>query len=215
MNSPAPAATCDLLIRRGLILDGSGTAPFTGDVAITNDRIAAVGNLDGWQATHTVDAAGLAVAPGFINLLSWATESLLHDGRSQSDLRQGVTLEVMGEGSSMGPLNADMKKALRAGQGDLRYAVPWTTLGEYLDHLVTRGVSCNVASFVGATTVRIHELGQSNRPPTAAELARMAQLVHRAMEEGALGLSSALIYAPAFYAQTDEIIALEIGRAHV
>ncbi|MFM1770062.1 MAG: hypothetical protein RJA22_2591 [Verrucomicrobiota bacterium] len=208
MTTRAPAATCDLLIRGGLILDGSGAAPFVGDVAITNDRLAAVGSLAGWKARREVDAAGLAVAPGFINLLSWAPESLLHDGRSQGDLRQGVTLEVMGEGESMGPLNPAMKQALRASQGDLRYRVAWNTLGEYLDHLVRRGVSCNVASFVGATTVRVHELGHANRPPTAAELDRMTQLVHQAMREGALGVSSALIYAPAFYAQTDELIAL-------
>lgn len=215
MNSPAPAAPCDLLIRGGLILDGSGGPARTGDVAITGDTITAVGDLAGTKARREIDASGLAVAPGFINMLSWATESLLHDGRSQSDLRQGVTLEVMGEGESMGPLNAEMKRSLRVHQGDLRYAVKWTTLGEYLDHLVDKGVSCNVASFVGATTVRIHELGHANRRPAPDELRRMEQLVHRAMEEGALGLSSALIYAPAFYAQTDELTALaRVAAAH-
>src|SRR6185503_16464544 len=136
-------------------------------------------------------------------MLSWATESLLHDGRSQGDLRQGVTLEIMGEGESMGPLNGRMKDDLLTQQGDIKYAVKWTTLGEYLDYLVKRGVSCNVASFVGATTVRIHELGYANRPPSPAELERMKDQVRVAMQEGALGLGSSLIYAPAFYAQTD------------
>src|SRR5882762_10770133 len=140
--------------------------------------------------------------PGFINMLSWATESLMLDGRSQSDIRQGVTLEVMGEGESMGPLSPQMKKDLLSQQGDLKYAVQWTTLGEYLDYLVRRGVSCNVASFVGATTVRIHEVGYVDRPPTTAELERMQGLVRQAMKEGALGVGSSLIYAPAFYANT-------------
>jgi N-acyl-D-amino-acid deacylase len=155
-----------------------------------------------------MDAHGLAVAPGFINMLSWATESLLEDGRSQSDLRQGVTLEVMGEGDSMGPLTEKMKERLRRHQGDIQFDVAWTTLGEYLEHLVNRGVSCNVASFFGATTARIHEIGYADRPPTAAELERMKQLARQAMEEGAMGVSSSLIYTPAFYAKTDELIAL-------
>ncbi len=148
-----------------------------------------------------MDAQGLAVAPGFINMLSWANRSLLEDGRSQSDIRQGVTLEVLGEGSSMGPLTDTMKRQMREQQGDIKYAIEWTTLGEYLDHLVRRGVSCNVASFVGATTVRVHEIGHADRPPTPAELERMKQLVGEAMAEGAVGLSSALIYAPAALCQ--------------
>ncbi|RMF55715.1 MAG: D-aminoacylase, partial [Bacteroidetes bacterium] len=155
-----------------------------------------------------LDVTGLAVAPGFINMLSWATESLLHDGRAQSDIRQGVTLEVFGEGWSMGPLNEAMKADLKRGQSDITFDVAWTTLGEYLEHLERRGVSPNVASFVGATTVRIHELGYANRPPTPDELDRMRALVRQAMEEGALGLGSSLIYAPAFYASTDELVAL-------
>ncbi|MEW6304507.1 MAG: D-aminoacylase [Verrucomicrobiota bacterium] len=202
------SATYDLLIRNGRIYDGSGNAPMTGDVAINGDKIAAVGRLTDARGRRTLDAKGLAVSPGFINMLSWATESLLHDGRSQSDIRQGVTLEVMGEGESMGPLNDAMKKDMVESQGDLKFKVEWTTLGQYLEHLERRGVLCNVASFVGATTVRIHELGYANRPPTPAELQRMQALVRQAMEEGAVGVGSSLIYAPAFYAKTDEMIAL-------
>ncbi len=208
---PAPresAVTYDLIIRHGTLYDGSGQAPVIGDVAINGDTIAAVGQLERARGRKEIDARGLAVAPGFINMLSWATESLLHDGRSQSDIRQGVTLEVMGEGDSMGPLNAAMKKDMLDQQGDIKFPIKWTTLGQYLDHLVKRGVSCNVASFIGATTPRVHEIGYADRPPTPAELARMKALVHQAMEEGALGIASSLIYAPAFYAKTDELIAL-------
>ncbi|MHC4092508.1 MAG: N-acyl-D-amino-acid deacylase family protein, partial [Planctomycetota bacterium] len=162
-----------------------------------------------------IEAAGLAVAPGFINMLSWANESLLHDGRAQSDIRQGVTLEVLGEGHSMGPWNEAMKQEELEQQGDLQYEIAWTTLGEYLDHLVQRGISPNVASFVGATTVRIHVLGHEDRAATPAELDQMRALVQQAMLEGALGVSSSLIYAPAFYADTEELIALaEIAAQH-
>jgi N-acyl-D-amino-acid deacylase len=217
-SNAAPAAattTVDLLIRGGVIYDGSGGTPFVGDVAFQKDTIVAVGVLTNTRARKGIDARGLAVAPGFINMLSWATESLLHDGRSQSDIRQGVTLEVMGEGDSMGPLNAAMKKEMIEQQGDIKFAIKWTTLGEYLDHLVRRGVSCNVASFIGATTPRIHELGYADRAPTPAELERMKALVRQAMEEGALGVASSLIYAPAFYAKTDELIALaRVAAAH-
>ena len=206
--SVSKAAQFDILIRNGMIYDGSGTAPVVGDVAINRDRITAVGKLDNARGKTEIDAKGLAVAPGFINMLSWATESLIEDGRSQSDIRQGVTLEIMGEGESMGPLNKTMKKEMVERQGDIKYQVKWTTLGQYLDYLVQRGISCNVASFVGATTVRIHEIGYTDRPPTASELARMKRLVRQAMEEGALGIGSSLIYAPAFYAKTDELIAL-------
>jgi N-acyl-D-amino-acid deacylase len=201
-------STYDLIIRNGLIFDGSGGDPFPGDIAIQGDKIVALGNLAGARAKVEIDARGLAVAPGFINMLSWATDSLIEDGRSQSDLRQGVTLEVMGEGDSMGPLNGTMKKAIRDAQGDIKYKVAWTTLGEYLEFLAHRGVSCNVASFFGATTARIHEIGYANRPPTARELGRMKNLARQAMEEGAMGVASALIYTPAFYAKTDELIAL-------
>jgi N-acyl-D-amino-acid deacylase len=204
----AAAAHYDLVVRNGTIYDGSGRPPFTGDVAVKGDTIAAIGKLENAQGRLEIDAHGLAVAPGFINMLSWATESLIQDGRSQSNIRQGVTLEVFGEGESMGPLNAKMKRGMRELQGDIKFDVKWTTLNEYLEHLVRRGVSPNVASFVGATTVRIHEIGYQDRPPTAAELGRMRQLVRRAMEDGALGVGSSLIYAPAFYAKTGELIEL-------
>jgi N-acyl-D-amino-acid deacylase len=176
-------------------------------VAVRGDRIVAVGALEGSRGSDEFDARGLAVAPGFINMLSWATESLLTDGRAQSDVRQGVTLEVMGEGYSMGPLNAAMKEDLVA-RSLIDFDVEWTTLGGFLDHLERRGVSPNVASFVGAATVREHELGEVDRPPTDDELRRMQALVHQAMEEGAVGVASALVYAPGFYAATDELVAL-------
>lgn len=198
----------DLILRNGTIYNGSGQPPVLGDVAVKGDKIAAVGNLGEASATKEMNVRGLAIAPGFINVLSWANESLIEDGRSQSDIRQGVTLEILGEGESMGPLNSTMKQEMREAQGDIKYEVTWTTLGEYLDHLVQRGISCNVASFLGATSVRIHELGHENRVPTRAELRRMKQLVRGAMEEGALGIASSLIYAPAFYARTDELIEL-------
>ncbi|HXJ77034.1 MAG TPA: D-aminoacylase [Candidatus Dormibacteraeota bacterium] len=207
--------TYDVLLRNGTIYDGSGQAPIRGDVAIRGDAIVALGRVDPAPARIELDATGLAIAPGFINMLSWANESLLVDGRSQSDIRQGVTLEVMGEGESAGPLNERMKSDLKRQQGDLKYSVKWTTLGGYLDYLVAHGISCNVASFVGATTVRIHEIGYADRAPTPAELERMKDLVRVAMEEGALGVGSSLIYAPAFYAKTDELIALcKVAASH-
>ena len=206
---PSGSAAYDVIIRGGTLYDGSGSAGAVGDVAIRGDSIVAIGVLrPGSRARSEVDARGLAVTPGFINMLSWATESLLHDGRAESDVRQGVTLEVFGEGESMGPLTDAMKRQMVEMQGDIRFPVTWTTLGEYLETLERRGVSVNVASFIGATTVRIHELGHADRPPSAAELARMQQLVRDAMEEGALGVGSSLIYAPAFYARTDELVAL-------
>jgi N-acyl-D-amino-acid deacylase len=205
----------DLILRGGTIYDGSGGKPFTGDVAIAGDRIVQVGNLGDTKGKREIDVRGLAVAPGFINMLSWATESLIVDGRGMSDIKQGVTLEVMGEGFSMGPLNEAMKKETKEQQGDIKFDIAWTTLGEYLDHLVRRGISPNVASFVGASSVRVHELGYADRPPTPEELERMKALVRRAMEEGALGLGSSLIYAPAFYAKTDELAALaEVAGQH-
>jgi len=181
----------DAVIRNGLIYDGSGSAPRKGDVAITGDTIAAVGDIGSGRGSIEIDAHGRAVAPGFINMLSWANESLIVDGRSQSDIHQGVTLEVMGEGWSMGPLTEAMKREARERQTDFKYDIEWTTLGEYLDDLVRRGISPNVASFVGAATVRIHELGYENRPPTAPELERMKDLVRQAMREGALGVGLA------------------------
>ena len=200
----------DLLIEHARVYDGGGGEPFDGAVAIRGERIVAVlreGEARP-EAAQVVDAKGLAVAPGFVNMLSWSTDSLIEDGRSQGGLRQGVTLEVMGEGESMGPLTDSMKRDRVEQQGDIRYPIEWTTLGEYLDLLVKRGVACNVASFVGATTVRVHELESANRAPTPEEVARMQQLVRDAMEEGALGVGSALIYAPGFYAKTDELVAL-------
>ena len=202
----------DVVIRNGTIYDGRGGAPFTGDVALRGDRIAAVGAVSGVGKTE-VDARGKAVAPGFINMLSWATESLIEDGRAMSDVKQGVTLEIMGEGFSMGPLSDAMKADAKKYQTDIKYDVEWTTLREYLDWLVKRGISVNVASFVGASTVRIHVLGEVDRAPTAAELDQMRALVRQAMEDGALGVGSALIYAPGFYAKTDELIELNKAAA--
>lgn len=208
-GAPGTAGAYDLVIRGGTLYDGSGNAPVVGDVAIHGDSIVAVGALaPGARGRVEVDARGLAVAPGFINMLSWATESLLVDGHAQSDVRQGVTLEVFGEGESMGPLNGAMKRQMVEMQGDIKFPVGWTTLGQYLETLERKGVSVNVASFVGATTVRVHELGHADRPPTPAELARMQQLVRNEMADGALGIGSSLIYAPAFYARTEELVAL-------
>ncbi|MFN7552913.1 MAG: N-acyl-D-amino-acid deacylase family protein [Pseudomonadota bacterium] len=205
---PVAAPDYDVLVRDGTFHDGSGGAPRQADIGIRGDRVAAVGHLGGATATTVVDAAGLAVAPGFINMLSWSTESLMADPRALSDLKQGVTLEVFGEGSSMGPLNESMRATALARQSDIRYDIDWTTLAGWLEGLERRGVAVNVASFVGATTVRVHELGYANRPPTVEELARMQELVREAMREGALGVGASLIYAPAFYAQTPELVAL-------
>jgi len=207
-GTAAPPARYDLVVRGGTVYDGTGAPGRVADVAVTGDRIAAVGTIDGGAGAREIDARGFAVAPGFINMLSWATESLLVDGRSQADIRQGVTLEVFGEGWSMGPLNDAMKKQTVDEQGDLKFDVSWTTLGEYLDHLEKRGVSPNVASLVGATSVRIHELGYEDRAPTPTELERMKALVAEAMREGALGIGSALIYPPGFYAKTPELVAI-------
>jgi N-acyl-D-amino-acid deacylase len=198
----------DVILRGGTIYDGSGAEPLVGDVVIQGDRVVAVGDASGWRAPAEIDASGMAVAPGFINMLSWATETLLEDPRGLSDIKQGVTLEVFGEGWSMGPLNEAMRAEVIEQQGDIKFEVPWTTLGEYLEHLEVRGVSPNVASFVGATTVRIHEVGYENRAPTSEELTAMQDLVRQGMEEGAMGVGSSLIYAPAFYADTPELVAL-------
>ena len=197
----------DVVIKSGLVHDGSGGEPYVADVGIDADRIVAVGKLEA-DADLVIDARGLAVAPGFINMLSWANESLIQDGTSQSDIRQGVTLEILGEGTSMGPLSAAMKRDMREGQGDVKFDVEWTTLGEFLEYLERRGVSTNVASFVGAATVRVHALGYEDRAPTSGQLEQMRELVAQAMEQGAVGVSSALIYAPGVYAETDELIAL-------
>lgn len=204
----AAPVTHDVVIRGGTVYDGSGNPGVVTDVAIDGDTIAVVGDLSGARGLLEVDAAGLAVAPGFINMLSWAPFSLMHDGRGQSDIRQGVTLEVFGEGWSMGPVNDDIKGNLERFQTDFRFDITWKTLGEYLDGVVERGVSPNVASYVGATTVRIHVLGFEDRPPTPDELETMRGLVREAMEEGAVGVGSSLIYAPAFFAGTDELVEL-------
>jgi len=213
--SAPPAPEYDLIVRGGTVYDGSGAPGRRADVGVRGDRIAAIGDLSQSSAKRELDARGLAVAPGFINMLSWATESLLVDGRAQSDVRQGVTLEVFGEGWSMGPLNPTMKATMLEEQGDVRFPIEWTTLGQYLEHLERKGVSVNVASFVGATTVRIHELGYADRVPDPAELERMRALVEQAMRDGALGVGASLIYAPAFYAKTPELIALaEVAGRH-
>ena len=198
----------ELILRNGTIVDGIGAPSFVGDLAINDDRIAAVGDLSDSRGVTEVDVSGLVVAPGFINMLSWAGEALLEDGRSQGDIRQGVTLEVFGEGVSGGPLTDQMKVLEVTSQGDIKFDVAWTTLGDYLEHLEGKGVSPNIASFVGATTLRVHEVGYEDRPPTADELDRMRGLVRQAMEEGAIGIGSSLIYSPGFYAQTDELIEL-------
>ena len=198
----------DIVIQNGTIYDGSGGAPFVGTVAIRGDRISHVGAPDALRGRTIIDADGLAVSPGFINMLSWTATALFRDGKSQGDIRQGVTLEVLGEGSSLGPLNDRMRRAWLDRQSEIKYDIPWTTLGQGLEHLVGLGVAPNLASFVGATTLRIHEVGYENRPATAAELDRMKELARTAMEEGAVGMSSALIYAPADYASMEELVSL-------
>ncbi|MGN6689819.1 MAG: N-acyl-D-amino-acid deacylase family protein [Sphingopyxis sp.] len=209
----AAAPAYDIVIRGGTLYDGSGKAPVTGDVAIKDDRIVAVGKVKG-KGRSEIAAQGMAVAPGFINMLSWATESLIADPKSQSDIRQGVTLEVMGEGWSMGPMNASMKAQETERQGDIRYPIEWTSLGDYLGYMEKRGISTNIASFVGAATVRVHELGEGDVDPTPDQLGRMKLLVRQAMNEGALGVGSSLIYAPGSYAETPELVALmsEAGK---
>ena len=210
----------DLIIRGGTVYDGLGGQPFVADIGVTRQRVVSIGDLGGDSAALEVDATGLAVAPGFINMLSWANRSLIEDGRGMSNIKQGVTLEVMGEGSSMGPLNDDMKAEALERQGDLKFSIEWTTLDEYLRFLTDKGISPNVASYVGATTLRIHEVGYADRKATAAEISRMQDLVRTAMRDGALGVGSSLIYAPASFADTDELIALvsaaaEFGGAYI
>ncbi len=201
-------ADYDIIIRNGNIYDGKGGTPFRGDIGIKNDSIAFIGNLNDAISDTMINAGGMAVAPGFINMLSWATESLIQDGRSLGDLKQGVTLEVMGEGESMGPLNDQLRKMAVEGQHSIKYPVEWNTLGGYLEFLEKKGVSCNIASFIGATTVRMMVIGEDNREPSAAELSEMRRLVRESMEEGAMGVGSSLIYPPAFFATTNELIAL-------
>jgi N-acyl-D-amino-acid deacylase len=203
-----PKDEYDIIISNGLIYDGSGNRPYLADIGIKGDTIAFIGNLSKSTAKENIDAKGKAVAPGFINMLSWATETLIKDGRSMGDIRQGVTLEVFGEGWSMGPLNEKMKQEVRNDQTLFKYDVTWNTLGGYLQMLEDKGVSPNVASFVGATTIRLFVIGEDNRDPTEAELIQMKELVRQAMEEGALGVGTSLIYPPAFFAKTSELIEL-------
>jgi N-acyl-D-amino-acid deacylase len=203
----------DVLVRGGTMFDGLGGAPREADLGSVDDKIAAIGNLRSASAALEIDARGQAVAPGFINMLSWATDSLIEDGRSQSDIRQGVTLEVMGEGWSMGPLNAEMKRRERKEQDDIKFDIGWTSLADYLGFLEAKGVSCNVASFVGATTVRQHEVGYDDVRATPEQLRRMQDLVRAEMRDGALGIGSSLIYAPGNFASTDELVALTQAAA--
>jgi N-acyl-D-amino-acid deacylase len=213
-GADAPAPRYDLIIRNGVVYDGTGAAPQKLDVAVRDGRVAALLPAgEAADATQVLDAKGQAVSPGFINMLSWANESLIADGRGISDTKQGVTLEVMGEGWSMGPYNDRMKAEAIKQQGDIRYPIEWTTLGEYLDYLQKRGITPNVASFVGATTVRMHELGEDDVKPTPEQLAHMQALVRQAMEEGALGVGASIIYPPAAFADTNELIALAQAAA--
>jgi N-acyl-D-amino-acid deacylase len=203
-----PAPDFDIIIKGGTVYDGTGSEPKNVDVAIRGDRIAGVGDFKTAKARTVIDATGLAVAPGFINMLSWSNESLIQDGRSQSEIRQGVTTEVMGEGESMGPLNDRVREHMLRQQKDIKFDIKWNTLAEYLRYLETRGVSCNVASFIGATTIRENVIGFEDKPPTPEQLDRMRELVRKEMEAGALGIGTSLIYPPAFYAKTEELIEL-------
>jgi N-acyl-D-amino-acid deacylase len=205
---PAAAQSYDVILKNGTVYDGTGRKPQVADVAITGDKIVAVGKLKNAQAKLIVEATGFAVAPGFINMLSHSWASLIVDGRSMGEIKQGVTTQIMGEGGSMGPWSEEQKRLELAGQGDLKYPIEWTTLGEYLRWLERRGVSQNVASYIGATTIRVNVLGWENRKATPAEMERMRELVRRDMEAGALGIGSSLIYAPAFFAPTEELIEL-------
>jgi N-acyl-D-amino-acid deacylase len=202
----ALAQDFDVIIKDGTIYDGSGRAPFKADLAIKGDKVVKIGDLSRAKATTIIDATGMAVAPGFINMLSWSVDSLIVDPRSLSELKQGVTTQIMGEGGSMGPLNDRMKKQMKDEQGDLKYDIVWTTLADYLMYLEKRGVSQNVASFVGATTIRQYVLGEADVQPTPEQMQQMRDLVEKEMRAGALGIGSSLIYAPAFYAKTEELI---------
>jgi N-acyl-D-amino-acid deacylase len=204
----APPAPFDVVIKGGMLYDGTGGKPRITDVAIRGDRIAGLGNFPAERARTVIDAKGMAVAPGFINMLSWSNESLIEDGRSQSEIRQGVTTEIMGEGFSMGPLNDRIKERMRREQGDIKYEIKWNTLAEYLRYLEQRGIAPNVASFLGATTVREYVIGLEDKAPTPQQLEEMRQLVRQEMEAGALGIGTSLIYPPAFYAKTEELIEL-------
>ena len=198
----------DVIIKGGTVYDGTGEKSRVADVAIRGDRISGIGTFSPEQGRTVIDAKGMAVAPGFINMLSWSTESLIEDGRSQSEIREGVTTEIMGEGLSMGPVNDRMKERMRTQQGDIKYEIKWNTLSEYLRYLEQRGVSCNIASFIGATTIREFVIGLEDQAPTPEQLEQMRELVRQEMEAGALGIGTSLIYPPAFYAKTEELIEL-------
>jgi len=198
----------DVIIKGGTVYDGTGVEPRRVDLAIRGDRIAGIGEFKNAKAKTTIDARGLAVAPGFVNMLSWSTASLIQDGRSQSEIRQGVTTEIMGEGESMGPVNDRVREYMLREQNDIKYDIKWNTLVEYLRYLESRGISCNVASFIGATTIRENVIGFEDKQPTPEQLDQMRELVRKEMEAGALGIGTSLIYPPAFYAKTDELIEL-------
>src|SRR5213593_4514294 len=207
----APTETApdfDIIVKGGTVYDGTGAEPKHADVAIRGDRITGVGDYKNARAKTIIDAQGLAVAPGFINMLSWSTESLIQDGRSQSEIRQGVTTEIMGEGESMGPVNDRVREHMLRAQSDIKYDIKWNTLADYLQYLEKRGISCNVASFIGATTIREYVVGFEDKPPTPEQLDQMRELVRQEMEAGALGIGTSLIYPPAFYAKTEELIEL-------
>jgi N-acyl-D-amino-acid deacylase len=208
-RSPSPSPEdFDVIIKGGTVYDGTGAEPRQADVAIRGDRIAGIGDFKSARAKNVIDAKGLAVAPGFINMLSWSTQSLIQDGRSQSEIREGVTTEIMGEGESMGPVNDRVREHMLRTQADIKYDIKWNTLAEYLQYLEKRGISCNVASFLGATTVREYVIGFENKDPTPEQLDQMRELVRKEMEAGALGIGTSLIYPPAFYSKTEELIAL-------
>jgi len=207
--SPSPSSDdFDLIVRGGTLYDGTGAKPLQADVAIRGDRIAGIGDFKSAKAKTVIDAKALAVAPGFINMLSWSTESLIQDGRSQSEILQGVTTEIMGEGESMGPVNDRVREHQIREQTDIKYDITWNTLAEYLQYLETHGISCNVASFIGATTIREYVIGFEDKQPTPEQLDEMRELVRKEMEAGALGIGTSLIYPPAFYAKTEELIEL-------
>src|ERR1044072_4861316 len=207
-SSSTPEGNFDVIIRNGTVYDGTGAEPRKADIAIRADRIAGIGDFKSAKANTVIEAKGLVVAPGFINMLSWSTESLIQDGRSQSEIRQGVTTEIMGEGESMGPVNDRVREEKIREQTDIKYDIPWNTLAEYLQYLEKRGVSCNVASFIGATTIREYVVGFEDKQPTPEQLEEMRELVRKEMEAGALGIGTSLIYPPVFYAKTEELIEL-------
>ena len=207
-QNPSPAPLFDVVIKNGTVYDGTGGEGRLADVVLRGDRIVAVGDYKTAPAKLVIDAHGLAVAPGFVNMLSWSNESLIADGRSQSEIRQGVTTEIMGEGESMGPVNNRVREEMLRNQKDIHYRIEWTTLADYLRYLETRGISCNVASFIGATTIRENVIGFEDKAPTPPQLEEMRALVRQEMEAGALGIGTSLIYPPAFYAKTPELIEL-------